>query len=367
MPNPSEAPPRDERQHILALDGVRGIAILMVMLFHFQTETTAPNRLVKVIYAAFHMGQTGVDLFFVLSGFLISGILLDAKGGPHFFRNFYMRRTLRIFPLYYGSLILLNIYGYFRGDSLTNQSWLWFYGTNIALFKGILLPAGHFWSLAIEEHFYFLWPLLVYVSSRRGFAWICCGAIVFAMTTRGILGYYGLDTFYLTPCRIDGLAIGGLLAVFVRRFEIRRMVPYAVAGGIGLTILLVPVFIFKSGDGNLPLQTTKFTLLSLVYGALLTVAVGSRPDTLVGKFFANSWLRFFGKYSYGLYVFHGLLAVYFFERVFPIPTMTALTHSKILGTVISMSLALFFSVAAAWISWHVYEKHFLKLKSFFTR
>ena len=123
-----------------------------------------------------HVGQTGVDLFFVLSGFLITGILLDTRNHPRYFINFYGRRTLRIFPLYYGiiflTLFLPMIVRMIVGEPVTehqrNQWWLWLYLTNVGVFLGVDVPAMHFWSLAVEEHFYLVWPAVVYILSPGG-------------------------------------------------------------------------------------------------------------------------------------------------------------------------------------------------------
>ncbi len=172
-----------------SLDGLRGIAVLSVIAFHTLRVTgqeglfgLALNRLQETAWA-------GVDLFFVLSGFLITGILLDTRDCPSYFKTFFARRTFRIFPLYYGVLAVA-IFGVpaILGRAhlpdlyprlLANQFWLWTYTANYLQATGAhTLPGfGHFWSLAIEEQFYWFWPLVVYFASRRKVFQYLCGRL----------------------------------------------------------------------------------------------------------------------------------------------------------------------------------------------
>ena len=166
------------RGHLVALDGVRGLAILMVLLVHFVANMQPTTQVERTIVLVTGYGNYGVDLFFVLSGFLITGILYDGRNKPHYFRNFYMRRLLRIFPLYYGVLafvfFLAPLIPLLRGPTLDylveNQAWAWLYAVNIHVAKHgewSLSYINHFWSLAIEEHFYLFWPLVVFMLAGR--------------------------------------------------------------------------------------------------------------------------------------------------------------------------------------------------------
>jgi peptidoglycan/LPS O-acetylase OafA/YrhL len=161
-----------------ALDGVRGLAVLGVMLFHFVGIMPPSNWGARAIVHVVGFGAYGVELFFVLSGFLITGILCDTRNGPHFFRNFYMRRFLRIFPLYYGVLALVFFVApqipLLRGPTLDylvhHEAWAWLYAVNIYIAKDgdwSFSYLNHFWSLGVEEHFYFFWPAVVFVLARR--------------------------------------------------------------------------------------------------------------------------------------------------------------------------------------------------------
>ena len=194
-------------------------------------------------------GSYGVELFFVLSGFLITGILYDTRNKPHYFRNFYMRRLLRIFPLYYGVLALVffvaPLIPLLRGPTLDylvdRQAWAWLYAVNIYIaIQGdwSFSYLEHFWSLAIEEHFYFFWPLVVFLLARRPRTLIAVSLAVSlcAMLSRLIGSLVGLSwwTIYvLTPFRLDGLALGAFLAVTARQpgglDRLARALPWVVA------------------------------------------------------------------------------------------------------------------------------------------
>jgi peptidoglycan/LPS O-acetylase OafA/YrhL len=366
-----------------SLDGLRGLAILLVMFGHFAVYDGMPvttvwaDRAVKSLGSA---GWVGVDLFFVLSGYLITGILYDSRQGRHYFRSFYARRVLRIFPVYYGALlvflvILPNLVPSSRALALlrADSFWYWTYLINVRIaFEGFpAFPAlGHFWSLAVEEQFYLIWPLVVLLFSRTQLARICgIGvAAAFALRVAFVLGGHGEAAYVLTPARMDALAIGAWIALTARGpvgmtglSKIAR--PAAVLCGS----LVVALWIWRGAFApwDVAVKTVGHTLLSVLFGATLVLAVTSRPETRLARAFGSSVLQFFGRYSYALYVVH--VPVLFFNpgALLPLDYVPTVFGSLLLKKA-AFTLALTaFSVAIALLSWHLCEKHFIRLKRFF--
>jgi peptidoglycan/LPS O-acetylase OafA/YrhL len=371
----------DLRGHIPALDAVRGLAILLVTLYRFAPEPPASaGRAVRALFALFDLGDRGVDLFFVLSGFLITGILFDAKGSGRYFTSFYARRALRIFPLYYGTLlvflVLLPLLAPAAASTYTaaaaHQGWLWLYGTNFYQAWHGAYPLSwfnHFWSLAVEEHFYLLWPLLLFFCSRRSALAVCAGCVAVAVACRVGLtlgGASSIAAYVLTPCRIDALAIGGLLALVARGpGGVRGLRPWAL---VGLGCAAGSLLLFGAGRGPRPwpqaVLTLKYTLFAGLFGGVLVVALLAAPGGLAGRCANARWLRFLGKYSYAMYVFQNPLKPAF-DRLFPVGQLAAATGSALAGSLLYLVLATGATVAVAWLSWHLYEKHFLRLKTLF--
>jgi peptidoglycan/LPS O-acetylase OafA/YrhL len=366
----------EKDKHIPSLDGLRGLAIILVLLFHFTPEGGGHTLIGVLTRWVSRLGWCGVDLFFVLSGFLITGILFDAKGSSHYFRNFYMRRVLRIFPLYYGVLLAVFVIApMFHPMTspedrrlVANQHWLWLYGANIPQaisndwpLETSWVKLNHFWSLAVEEHFYLVWPAIVFTCGRKTLMRLCATCILTALVMRCFAYFLWNDTaaYVLTPFRMDELAMGALVALYARGpGGIAAMVRPAkwVAAILGVSLLII-----WSRDMEDVNYTVALTTLSAFFGALLVVAVGGKTASTI---FSNPVMRFFGKYSYGIYVFHWVLAPMLEKYASP-ARMGAMSHSNFVGVALSMAIAIGISVLAAFLSWHLYEKHFLKLKRFF--
>ncbi len=248
---------RSHAGFIPALDGLRGIAIILVLLHHFTyyRPTAGVDALIgNVVF----FGWTGVDLFFVLSGFLITGILLDTRDSERYFTTFYARRILRIFPLYYLVLFLAfvvlpkfpAVHPVLVGqDDLPPQWPYWLYLTNVLIadrgwVHGWVDVA---WSLAIEEHFYLVWPLVIWLCPPRLVA-VLCAVIILAEPAARVFAraamVESLPIYVLTWFRLDGLAMGALLALAQRRGLLPSLDRWApavviagVAGIIAVTIL----------------------------------------------------------------------------------------------------------------------------------
>jgi len=368
--------------HLPGLDGVRGLAILMVLATHFVGGATAHTLLQRIVVKAAGYGLLGVDLFFVLSGFLITGLLIRAKGRPHYFRNFYARRTLRIFPLYYGVLaglylILprLTTVTPMLAEAAKHQAWLWTYTSNFYLAYvsdwNTLTYVNHFWSLAVEEHFYLLWPLVVFSFSRSTLERICVGVILGGLALRTGLAWYGMSELsisVLTPCRVDSLCAGGLLALLAHRDAgagAERLVRHArpAALVLGGTIVAVSAWCALTDLGVTTLHQVRDSLYALFFGAVVLLSLQPRPDAL-GRAFQNGALRFLGKYSYGLYVYHAILLWYFTETQVE-ARFDALLGNHALAMVAVAMTGTAISVAVAVASYHLFEKHLLSLKRFF--
>jgi peptidoglycan/LPS O-acetylase OafA/YrhL len=342
------------------LDGVRAIAALMVMFFHFfQLLITNDSTLLLLKkYAIF--GQTGVSLFFVLSGFLITRILLATKETPGYFSNFYIRRALRIFPLYYFALLLF----YFIVPQLTGQEMLsgsgprfyyWTYLQNFAMtFKWPSQGPLHFWSLAVEEHFYLFWPLLIYFLSKRHIVTAVVVLAVVSILVRVLLIKNDYPVFYFTFSRMDELAIGALLAVL----ELNKKLTPAHSKKFILLFALViiptvAIWVSNQSSGNASLQIGKFILLSVTYFSLIGYIITLKESHLIKKVLRIKALSYTGKISYGLYVYHPLcygLFSYFFQTQYFIVNL--------LG-----SFALVYITAS--LSYYLFEARFLSLKKYF--
>jgi len=323
-------------------------------------------------------GWMGVDLFFVLSGFLITGILLDSNGSPHFFRNFYARRTLRIFPLYYGVLAVVFLVlprtplawaGIQAGAS--HQAWLWLYGANFEVYKlgwGLPDPAPlivtHFWSLAVEEHFYLIWPLVVYLSSRRGLVVVSIVCVLTSLAFRlWIVRHHVRSTAYLlTPCKADALAIGGLLAAALRTHTRGQLLSTLRPIGICAAVLLIGNRVAGRSFPIRMLRHLDSSLLAALFGWL--VAEGAlllSATSFMMRLLAKSPLTILGRYSYGMYVIHQLINHVLHQSIGArLPHLGALPEA-----ILYFFIAGMISFAAAYASFHCYEKWFLKLKRHF--
>ena len=378
-----EAPAPDESttgRHVPALDGVRGIAVMLVLLEHLFVRNPNPNVSLPLRWVAllFSSGWVGVDLFFVLSGFLITGILYDTRSDPKFFRNFYARRALRIFPLYYGLLLVLiavsSAQGYhwlLKGTVLylTYLHTLWIGGVGYTTAPWVNI--NHLWSLAIEEQFYFVWPLLVFVlrTQRRIIAAALLGtaasiALRCWVYATGLLNTYHFATYSWSPARLDGLLLGAVLAMLIRsrwRGTVLRWAPvlFVVGAVLSLTVLasarqMFPLYYPVVGIAGYPLFAVTFAAL---------VAWALRDGSGASRICGTSLLRMLGTYSYGIYVFHYVVHQFLTDRVYN--ALAAHTGSKLEPLLGSGLVTVGVSVAVAMLSFHFYERPILRFKRYF--
>jgi peptidoglycan/LPS O-acetylase OafA/YrhL len=365
------------------LDGLRGVAILLVIFFHLA-QMKPVSKFDPYFYRLTSYGWSGVDLFFVLSGFLITGILMDAKGTENYFLNFYARRALRILPLYYGFFIgLLVIVPLVGGPSAAkdvqflheNQWWIWTHTVNwlIALTGNFPpLSVGGWWSLSIEEQFYLLWPVVIVLVPRRKLLPLCLSLVVASALIRFAMAAAGASweaIFTVTFARMDGIALGAAIAVIARSaagLGILKRWPLII-GLLSLAGLITLDFL--SGTPYQPGATYTYsircTLFVWLWGALVVGTLVAAEGSLLQRLTHFSILRLFGKLSFGLYLFHMNMNPIFTSIGFNPDSGIVLMRSVLPWQMLYLLTAISLSLLCAFLSWHLYEKHFLRLKAFF--
>ena len=294
---------------IAPLDGLRGLAVLAVILYHATLFEPGSGPVERALLAAARLGWAGVDLFFVLSGFLITRILVQTRGAENYFRVFYARRFLRIFPLYYVALLLLVLlFRVTAGES----AWYWLYASNVKMTIAgwPSAPLSHFWSLAVEEQYYLVWPLVVSLLPRRALAGLCAGLVLLVPAARVagyVLGVPDVGLYVLTPSastlsRREAFSRsscpGSPSPDGTSPTPSRRSLLAALASGLVIAI---------AGDafwGTPPMLTLGFTSLAVAFAALVFLAIALPREALLPRLLEWKPLRAAGKVSYAMYVFH---------------------------------------------------------------
>lgn len=349
-------------KYIKSLDGVRGFAALSVMFFHFShIYVLQGNPLKNLIQKISIFGQTGVTLFFVLSGFLITRILLNAKNESQFFSNFYLKRTIRIFPLYYLFLVIYYLVVPIITNSnvahLYQQIYYWVYLQNFAItFNWDAIGPNHYWSLGVEEHFYLFWPLIVYYLPIKKIQNVIFLLIGVSILLRVILLRLGYPVFYFTFTNLDALSLGALLAIQEKKFGLLSF--SAKKFGIVLLILIVPtvlLWVGTEGKGLDIIQTVKPFLLSLIYYCFIGMIIAKDEAKITSAIFKNGFILYTGKISYGLYVYHPL--IYFIYA----------KYSRIDNYYLNFISCLALSYLLASLSYHFFESKFFVLRKYLNR
>jgi len=377
FPNPAPAHPVSLPARLPTLDGLRAIAILLVVPHNLNLIATYGGT--HLFVAAVHRGWIGVQLFFVLSGFLITSILLDARDASNYYRSFFARRALRIFPLYYATLLVLFVLlpalgllpSSFEGDPMVELSYWAYFSNWYGPFHQGPEPVSHFWSLAVEEQFYLLSPFVIH---RRSAGWVmrlCLAIAAAGLLLRVAMLVTGTPVqaiYQFLVTRMDALALGGAAAAAFRvpsaaswTLDHRRFLL-----GASLFALVAGAVISRGYYFTDPMTLSLgFTFLAIAFALLVAAGVAADQLGAAGWLGAlrSTFLRRVAKYSYAMYVLS--VPLHFLVGK---PVLSALglepANSAVVGfTYIVVGTALSFLAAA--LSFHLLEVHFLKLKDRF--
>lgn len=344
-------------RYIRNLDALRALAALGVIVAHAYSVDVLPQfpKLASVAY----LGNFGVSLFFVLSGFVITRILIQTHQDPHYFRTFYVRRLLRIFPLYYIGLAAYYFLPYLlgwesdvapAGDQLIYAAYLQNFSRT---FDWGASGPGHYWSLAVEEHFYLLWPAVVLVAMRVGEKSLI-GVSLFLVAGVHVLRVFmlgeGYDINVFTFTRLDQLVYGGLIAVAeFRGFLTSRNNPWfmgMIITGCGFILVL------ELGSPETR-ELFKYTAFGITFTGLVLAVSASSATGAVSRILQAGWLQYLGKISYGLYVWHVLV-------------MAGVTHYVEAPASVRFLLVVACTILFSAASFRWLEAPFLKLKDRFS-
>jgi peptidoglycan/LPS O-acetylase OafA/YrhL len=371
-------PPAPIGARILQLDGLRGLAIFLVLIWHYVAITALAPRgsLAARVVAALRLTWSGVDLFFVLSGFLIGGILIDERASGSYFRTFYARRFFRIIPLYavicalFGAAALAGGQQWGRAgawvftDAPPWYAFVLFLQNFFAAFRGTFEPlsVGVMWSLAVEEQFYATLPLLVRFLPARRLLPVLVGLVAVVPVARSLAFFslaHGFSYAYnLMPLRADALLLGVIVAILVRRPDAwAALVRHRSRVRIVTAVLGLGVLGFARWAPNFadpPLATVGYTWIALFYASVLVLAI-TRDSGSLSTVLRMRWLRALGGIAYGTYLLHtcvqgALFGVFFGSE----PKLTNLPELGV--TLLSVAV----TVILAQASWTFFEKRMVR-------
>lgn len=362
---------RSDSFHIEALDGVRAIAFIFIMLFHgfeLWKDSEMPPALNAPYFVAGAL-WTGVDLFFVLSGFLITGILLRARDKPHGLRIFYVRRTLRIFPPYY--LVLAGLFclllftdgldAVLRSERLS----YWTYSHNFFVaiqswddFRSL----AHLWSLAVEEQFYLFWPLVILLLPLRHLRWITACLVVMPLLLRAAMlmaGSYYIAVYVLIFARMDALAVGALIALLAVTAEGRdmlaRLAPKLLVMGV---LMMGCIAVWRQGYDldDAVVQTLGYSANLVAAAGLISILCFGSNVHRTTALFSMAALTWVGRRSYMGYLLHWPVAIQVHHR------LVAWGVEPATGLIINLVAMSGIALAGAELSWRFYERGWLRLR-----
>ncbi len=369
-------------ERVRELDGVRGISIIIVVAFHLfkRADYFTSNEALHFITRLTSIGWAGVDIFFVLSGFLITSILLKTKDEKNYFKNFYVRRALRIFPLYFVFIgfvvsLLPKLDPDFTPEISRTLPFLLLYQQNwLMLISKVPLTTylAVTWSLAIEEQFYLIWPAVVYFTKKETLIKISLGIIAVSILARilGLLLWEDaslVSTFfyYNTFTRFEQLVFGGLLAsaftypVWVGRLKNISVPVFWAAFSAFLALCITAFPHMVPLEGNTALVLGGYTLIAIFSTALVTILMTYPEKSMFRRIFQLKPLVFFGKYSYSIYLLHVPIILILLD---------VLWRTQLRGWTMYLAyivLTYGITVVGSLLTWNLLEKHMLNLKKYF--
>jgi peptidoglycan/LPS O-acetylase OafA/YrhL len=357
-------------QYIVQLDGLRGVAILLVMLTHCIVPPES-GWVAWGLRNAVSLGWIGVDLFFAISGYLITAILLRSRSAPHFFRNFYARRLLRIVPLYSLLVIFATIvspalpYGRFGPvwPYLTFTSNLWGLFHRIGVLS---TPSGysllaHLWSLGIEMQFYLVFPFVVYTLDRRRLRQVLWLVLLVSPLMRWLVNQVIApgQSYFVTWTRLDALMMGGLFALYSKGEKEHSASLGDRVGKLAGILIGATLLLWVSRQTNFEKPVFNLIGLTIVDGAaaMTTMSAVLQRGSFFDSLLQSRPLAGIGRVSYGMYMIHYPLLV--LSKDFLAPTRLG---QGWLGTAVLAFVSMGGSFLLARASWRFIEKPFLRLK-----
>jgi peptidoglycan/LPS O-acetylase OafA/YrhL len=353
------------------LDTIRGIAILAVLFYHglyWNTDLATLPHFQRLIITAFWAGRLGVNLFFVLSGFLITGLLLNSRHRKDYYRHFYIRRALRILPAYLALLAILAAFRY------TTNSFILLslaYLSNLTPLFGVAIGYPVLWSLAVEEHFYIVWPAVT--RWLKGSALLYCSLFIITVSPLcRLLSFYlasrhGDVSFQVndyTWNSADGLSCGAVLAIFLRdyrpdRRRLLRLCLFGILLSIGIWIIGIPYGILsRKTSVGMALQIVPWQVFFVALLGIFLLIGSSERRSIVQV----SVLRFFGEISYGLYLIH-LLIFEGFDWIAKRYNIPGIGWGKLSDLIFRFGYVCCTAILLAYLSRKQFEDRFLRLKN----
>ena len=349
--------------YIPQFDGLRGVAVLMVLIGHSGFLERLPHA-GMLEYARF-----SVDSYFVLSGFLITGILLDSKGSEHYFRNFYARRAVRIWPLYYLVLFLVFVVEpLFVPAMRPTVASIWpafaFYVQNLIYHDAYPFGLAATWSLAVEEQFYITWPLLIFLLKKRTLTIVLFSLFVVSLSLRLAFYFRGAASGFVhqyTFSRLDSITFGSLAALWLRSpsctlVRWRKCSYWFLFIGTACTVL-ARILMHRNSS------IVGYTFLGVMYTGLIGVLlISGTPSSLLGRSFSARWLCYMGRISYGIYLLHYPLFI-FWARF--INSGSLFPSNPVARNLLAFGGQILIATVAGSISWYLFEGPILRLKERF--